>query len=163
MWTYFRLFLLFQAIFLPSNAQNMQLRGQRKRRGDKKANGPTINNDENKLMQAVTINYPLKFFDGSDADWRRKASLNPTFLSQLNTDKSWLEVSRAQDQEDIWLYENWFYGMQNGVIMESGALNGLIFSTSFFFEQVANWTAVHVGKPSTSQSIPLYSLLLMQF
>ena len=44
----------------------------------------------------------------------------------------------------MWIYENWFYGMQQGVIMESGALNGLTFSTSYLFETFANWTAIHV-------------------
>ena len=41
-------------------------------------------------------------------------------------------------------YENWFYGMKGGVIMESGALNGLTFSTSYMFETFADWTALHV-------------------
>ena len=30
--------------------------------------------------------------------------------------------------------------------MESGALDGKLFSTSFMFEKFANWTALHVGK-----------------
>lgn len=48
------------------------------------------------------------------------------------------------DQEDVWLYENWFYGMTNGVIMESGALNGVLFSNSLMFEAFANWTSINV-------------------
>ena len=28
--------------------------------------------------------------------------------------------------------------------MESGALNGYLFSTSYFFEHFANWRAIHV-------------------
>ena len=30
--------------------------------------------------------------------------------------------------------------------MESGALDGKLFSTSYMFEKYANWTALHVGK-----------------
>jgi hypothetical protein len=29
--------------------------------------------------------------------------------------------------------------------MESGALDGKLFSTSYMFEKFANWTALHVG------------------
>ncbi len=35
-------------------------------------------------------------------------------------------------------------GMKNGVIMESGALNGVLFSNSLMFEQFANWTSINV-------------------
>jgi hypothetical protein len=34
----------------------------------------------------------------------------------------------------------------DGVIMESGALDGKLFSTSYMFEKYANWTALHVGE-----------------
>jgi hypothetical protein len=30
--------------------------------------------------------------------------------------------------------------------MESGALDGKLFSTSYMFEKYANWTALHVGE-----------------
>eukprot|EP00607_Mallomonas_marina_P002358 CAMPEP_0182425414 /NCGR_PEP_ID=MMETSP1167-20130531/11847_1 /TAXON_ID=2988 /ORGANISM="Mallomonas Sp, Strain CCMP3275" /LENGTH=259 /DNA_ID=CAMNT_0024606129 /DNA_START=23 /DNA_END=803 /DNA_ORIENTATION=+ len=56
----------------------------------------------------------------------------------------WNAVAFAQDREDLWLYQNMFYGMINGVILESGALDGLEHSTSHFFEKFANWTAVHI-------------------
>jgi len=29
--------------------------------------------------------------------------------------------------------------------MESGALDGKLFSTSYMFEKFANWTSIHVG------------------
>ncbi len=34
--------------------------------------------------------------------------------------------------------------MKNGLIMESGALNGVLFSNSLMFEQFANWTSINV-------------------
>jgi len=58
--------------------------------------------------------------------------------------KKWNLYSFAQEREDLWLYENMFYGMKEGVIIESGALDGKQFSTSYFFEKFANWTAVHI-------------------
>ena len=58
--------------------------------------------------------------------------------------KDWADHARAQDQEDIWLYENWFYGQQYGLVIESGALDGELFSMSSLFETFANWTAIHV-------------------
>lgn len=53
-------------------------------------------------------------------------------------------VSRAQDKEDVWAYENWFYGMENGTVLESGGLDGLEFSNSYFFENFAQWRAIHI-------------------
>ena len=102
---------------------------------------------ENKMFKALTINYPLNFFDGSlGRDWRSPAKYSSALVERSEPTRSWSEFSYAQDQEDIWLYENWFYGMEKGVIMESGALNGILFSTSYMFEHFANWTAIHVGK-----------------
>ena len=50
----------------------------------------------------------------------------------------------AQNQEDAWLYYHLFYGRTNGIILESGALDGRKFSTSHFFEKHLNWTAIHI-------------------
>ena len=47
--------------------------------------------------------------------------------------------------EDIWAYNNWFYNKANGTILESGALDGLKFSVSHFFEYFAGWHAIHIG------------------
>lgn len=56
--------------------------------------------------------------------------------------------SRAQWYEDSFLYDNYFYNHKNGVIVESGALDGLTFSTSWTFDKLLNWTPVHVeGSP----------------
>ena len=100
-----------------------------------------------KITHALQINYPLSFFDGTrTGDWRSTGTLNRILRDDLEEDNSWKKHSKAQDQEDIWLLENWFYGIENGIIMESGALDGISYSTSYLFEHVANWTAIHVGK-----------------
>eukprot|EP01038_Epipyxis_sp_PR26KG_P008297 gene8297-11228_t len=101
-----------------------------------------------RMMKALTINYPLHIFSSIDGqnirDWRLPARYSKELVDLSSKDKPYVDISQAQDQEDVWLYENWFYGMKEGVIMESGALNGILFSTSYMFEKFANWTPIHV-------------------
>ena len=121
------------------------------RKGRRRKDRPieiNFDKDPNKaMMKALTINYPLHIFDTNKVhDWRSPGKFSTELESVSNNGKPYKELARAQDQEDIWLYENWFYGIEKGIIMESGALNGIIFSTSYMFENFANWTAIHVGK-----------------
>ena len=122
--------------------KDKNLRGRRKSARERmKAGG---NMEEGQIVQALDIAYPLKFFEaGTTTNWRSQARFSEDIVA-ASADGQYKTHSLAQDQEDIWLYENWFYGMKDGVIMESGALNGLTFSTSYMFEQFANWTALHV-------------------
>jgi hypothetical protein len=146
-------FLALQLANLPQGVQSQNMRGgQRRNRKKQQRQRPLVNtagslaSDGNQLMRALTINYPLHIFDGKHQDWRTAAKYSEELVASSEAERSWTEVSQAQDQEDIWLYENWFYGMAGGVIMESGALNGILFSNSFMFESFANWTAIHVGE-----------------
>ena len=68
----------------------------------------------------------------------------------------------AQNSEDVWLYEHWFAGVKNGVVMESGALEGLQLSTTYMFEVFSNWSSIHIGiYPHISLSFSLsFSLSL---
>jgi FkbM family methyltransferase len=97
------------------------------------------------LFNSLSIHYPLAIFDPvKPNDWRTPGTYSES-LAQISTaEKHYVDLARAQDQEDVWLYENWFYGIESGIIMESGALDGILFSTSFMFETFANWTAIHV-------------------
>lgn len=117
----------------------------KKRRGKK---GPKVVDE--KMIKALSVKYPLDLFTntlmGEVRNWREPAYLDKDFIRESKAEKQYADLAQAQDQEDIWLYENWFYGMKEGVIMESGALNGLLFSTSYMFEKFANWTALHVGE-----------------
>jgi len=54
------------------------------------------------------------------------------------------KYTHAQFGEDIFAYENFFFGKRNGVILESGALDGNQFSTSWFFVKALGWHAVHI-------------------
>lgn len=87
----------------------------------------------------IHIEYPASLF--TRPNWR---DTRPYFSSTLTKNNGYLAVSRAQDKEDVWAYENWFYGMANGTILESGALDGMKISTSFMFEKFASWFAIHV-------------------
>ncbi len=137
--------LVFVAFCLLSNAQN--IRGGSRRNKPK----PRPSTGSKSLFQALTINYPLHFFHTSSPsspplDRRTHAHYNEQLVADSEPSRAWSDSSFAQDQEDVWLYENWFYGMSNGLIMESGALNGILFSNSYMFENFANWTAIHVGE-----------------
>jgi hypothetical protein len=72
---------------------------------------------------------------------QEKVQKNITLLRNI-----YKSFSKAQDGEDIWLYENAFYRKRKGVILESGALDGYSLSTSYFFEYFAGWKAIHLGK-----------------
>ena len=52
--------------------------------------------------------------------------------------------ARAQWFEDVYLYNNYFYGVEKGIVVESGAFDGLTFSTTFAIQKPLNWTAVHI-------------------
>lgn len=53
---------------------------------------------------------------------------------------------KAQFKEDITMYEQYFFGKKDGIIMESGALDGNLYSTSYMFEKHFDWKAIHIGK-----------------
>ena len=42
----------------------------------------------------------------------------------------------------MFLYENYFFGMKNGIVVESGALDGVYLSNSYFFEKNLEWFSV---------------------
>lgn len=92
------------------------------------------------LVKALKINYPYKFFVEDSPNWKDCKNVN----HDLMTHKDYIKWSHAQDHEDIWLYENWFYGVEKGVILESGAFDGVTYSNSYMFEVFAHWTPIHV-------------------
>jgi hypothetical protein len=144
------LLLLAIVALLQLQLYGQTLRGSQsdRRRSGKRRERPDdlSSRDKGQLFSALSIMYPLDIFNADNPkDWRSPGEFSSS-LADASLSKPYLEISRAQDQEDVWLYENWFYGMQNGLIIESGALDGLLFSTSYMFETFANWSAVHVGE-----------------
>ena len=73
-----------------------------------------------------------------------KASFND-HLSHFNSGTyGHQSIRKGQSLEDAFIYEKFFFGYTNGLIMESGALDGVTFSNTFLFDKFANWTAIHV-------------------
>jgi hypothetical protein len=98
---------------------------------------------ENHVTEAapVRIYYPASYFTVPHV-WKS----SPQFDKELTKRSTYSQFQHAQDFEDVFLYENWFYGMSGGTILESGAYDGVRFSTSLMFAQFANWSSIHVGK-----------------
>ncbi len=146
--------IVFVSFWEESSAQALRKRRKdRPQRNRQSGGGGDGQSDDPKLFKALQVLYPLKFFDPNalndpNFNWRKPAVYDETLAENSEKEKDYLHLSKAQDQEDVWLYENWFYGMRNGIILESGALDGHLFSNSFMFETFANWTAIHVGKCS---------------
>ena len=73
-----------------------------------------------------------------------KASFND-HLSHFNSGTyGHQSIRKGQSLEDALIYEKFFFGYTNGLIVESGALDGVTFSNTFLFDKFANWTAIHV-------------------
>ena len=89
----------------------------------------------------ITAHLPLEMLNDSGESWFTSANKSVNFMGG-----NYKDIARAQYQEDIWAYENWFWNMSNGTMLESGALNGNWISTSFMFEKFANWRIIHIGK-----------------
>jgi len=94
--------------------------------------------------QEISSSYQHKHIERSFG----RAAFSKDLFSASETNSSYgkaiKQMATAQDSEDLWLYESLFYGMTNGLIIESGALDGRTFSTSYFYEKFANWTAIHI-------------------
>jgi hypothetical protein len=96
----------------------------------------------------VKINIPRQFFV-ENINWRRSVEMNNQLKNKCDeSTDNYMSFSRAEnslvntEKLDIYAYEHWFYGMTNGVVVESGAFDGLQFSVSHFFENFANWTSI---------------------
>jgi len=52
---------------------------------------------------------------------------------------------KAQKGEDIYAMKNFFHNYdKGGIILESGALDGVTYSTSWAFEKALGWKAIHI-------------------
>lgn len=101
---------------------------------------------------SLVIHMPNHFFNFTQRrNWRAPGVFSPALekYAIANT-QEYVSLAKAQDKEDVWLFDHWIFGMKNGVMVESGALDGKMFSTSYMFETFANWTAVHIGTRRTT-------------
>jgi hypothetical protein len=96
-----------------------------------------------KKSRSVQMTFPNSHF-GSDTDWKAAGVVDEQTIQNIKGRTSWKDVSWSQHGEDTWLMNNWFYGVKDGVIIESGALDGVLFSNSNLFESFLGWTSILV-------------------
>ena len=89
---------------------------------------------------SIRVHYPVDMLRDHQDDWFSIAK-----KSNLINQTNYRNLALAQSGEDIWAYENWFWRMANGTMLESGALDGIKFSTSYLFEKLASWRIIHIG------------------
>jgi hypothetical protein len=53
-----------------------------------------------------------------------------------------IKMYYSQCEEDIFLNKNYFKNKKNGTYIELGALDGVLFSNTKFFEDTLNWTGI---------------------
>ena len=66
---------------------------------------------------SFTVGYPMGILSdtdkaSSDRSWRDPAIRSQELYDLSEDGKPYAYLAKAQDQEDIWLYENWFYGLK---------------------------------------------------
>ena len=64
-------------------------------------------------IQYFSLTYSIITYDliqGEYHNWKRPAVYSQELVDLTESSKEWNEYSHGQDQEDVWLYENWFYG-----------------------------------------------------
>ena len=92
-------------------AQKDNLRKREKKRNARQRAKQGGKLDEGQVVNALDVAYPLKFFEASNnINWRDSAKYSPE-LESSSSDQSYKTNALAQDSEDVWLYEHWFYGM----------------------------------------------------
>jgi FkbM family methyltransferase len=87
----------------------------------------------------INIHFPRTIMG---KDWRKQATYSDLLAAEST--QEYAKFSKAQDEEDIMLYENWFYGMKDGLLLESGACQGDSLSLGYLFENFAKWSAINV-------------------
>lgn len=97
------------------------------------------------IPDSIPIHYPKHILSRSHRNWRSGLQSNFTAIRpehEFRDEKFGLSLSR--NDNDVFLYENFFYGLTRGVIVEAGGFDGLFESNSFFFEKALGWVAVHI-------------------
>lgn len=82
------------------------------------------------------------------------SAIEPTTNKTICHQKFYRKHRKSQFSEDIWLYEHWFYGIKDGIVIESGAHQGAAMSNSYMFQSYANWKSIHIeGDPQNYEKL----------
>ena len=88
----------------------------------------------------LTLSVPPWVFEldrGANGSYNRDEEVQAALLNPNNF--------KAQDKEDYYALQHFFNSqVQEGLILESGALDGLQLSTSWMFEKTLGWRAIHI-------------------
>lgn len=77
-----------------------------------------------------------------------RAVYQPYGPARVAASNSFAKWSRSQHFEDKSLFSRYFYGMMNGTVIESGAMNGVKYSNSYAFYKALNWKTLNIeGNP----------------
>lgn len=87
----------------------------------------------------VVYNLPQWIFNSTEIENKTKAA--PRYPEQ-----QWKNISTSHSKEDIFAYQNFFYGISNGLVVETGIGQ---FSSTLFLERIANWKAIHIEADPT--------------
>lgn len=67
----------------------------------------------------------------------RRPSFDPSATLNAN-------FSKSQFKEDVFAFKNYFAGLTNGTYIEMGALNGQLFSNTWYFNKFLGWRGILV-------------------
>ena len=66
---------------------------------------------ENSGDMMVGIHYPKALFDEKN-HWKYSIHYDDNLAALSANNKTYVDIAQASDQNDIYAYENWFYGKQ---------------------------------------------------
>ena len=88
---------------------------------------------QNTYTKNVAYNLPIWVFNETLIVKRNESPKVPM--------EKWKNHTTSHNSEDLFAYRNYFYGVSNGLVLETGIGQ---FSSTFFFESVADWRSIHV-------------------
>lgn len=104
-----------------------------------------------RMSQELDIRYPASGIMTSHPEWR---NMRIHYNNRLSDSSAYGSLMMGQFAEDIYIYETWFYGMQHGIVLESGALNGMRYSSTFMLQYFAHWFPIHIeASPSNFEEL----------
>eukprot|EP01041_Mallomonas_annulata_P012467 gene12467-26219_t len=90
---------------------------------------------ESVYSRGVSVHLPFWALNGTTPALKKDTNFNKQLPS------NWRNFSKSQHHEDVEAYESFFYGMTNGLVLETG---GGEFSATLFLEKVFKWKAIHI-------------------
>jgi len=86
------------------------------------------------------------------AEAEEKAALpeNSRWTAITAASNEYVSMSHSQDREDVWAFERFFWQKRGGVVLESGAEDGLHASNSLFLQNFLLWHSILIEPGPTN-------------